>query len=180
MKTLELKTFILKNDPDKEVRHEAVQRAVKKYLGDEAVVSYGPKGNPVITGTHDKRYLSVTTTGNIMLAVCANIPVGVDGEYLPRFNDSKTDFVALADRFFTEDEADFVRSNENDPLRFVRVWVRKEAYSKLTGNGISSFQSFSVTDGERFCSKVGDIPIKKFTVKFPDSENYLFAIAGVE
>lgn len=177
---MELKTFILKNDANKDVRHESVLRAVKKYLGDNASVEYGPKGKPIITGTPDKRYISVTTTGNVMLVVCADIPIGVDGEYLPRFQDSKVDYIALAERFFTEDEADFVRNDESDPLRFARVWVRKEAYVKLTGNGISSFQTFSVTDGDRFCPKVNDVSIKKFTVKFPDSENYLFAIAGIE
>jgi phosphopantetheinyl transferase len=84
----------------------------------------------------------------------------------------------MAERFFTEEEAEYVREGDDDPLRFVKVWVRKEAYSKYTGKGLSDFSSFSVSDGEKLYSKVGGVPIKKFSPAFPGSSDYLFVIAG--
>ena len=33
-------------------------------------------------------------------------------------------------RFFTEEEAEYVRDNDGDAVAFAKVWVRKEAYSK--------------------------------------------------
>ena len=100
---------------------------------------------------------------------------------LGRFNDnSNHDYLAIAERFFTEEEAEYVRSNDSDAVAFAKVWVRKEAYSKYTGKGLADFSNFSVTDGERFNSKVNGVPVKKYNVTFPGSTDYLFALAGTE
>jgi phosphopantetheinyl transferase len=177
-----IKTFVLENNPEKEKRHAAIEKAIKDYLeNDKAEILYNNKGKPYIVGTETDKHLSVTTTGQIMLCVLSDMPIGIDGEHLERFNtENKTDYIALAERFFTEEEADYVREGDGDPLRFVRIWVRKEAYVKLTGKGLSDFLNFSVTDGERFFGRVNGIPIKKFAINFPGSNEYMFAIAGVE
>lgn len=177
-----IKTFILENYPEKEKRHAAIEKAVKDYLeNDKVEVLYTSKGKPYIKGTSTEKFLSVTTTGTIMLCVFSDMPVGIDGEHLGRFNaENKTDYTALADRFFSEEEAEYVRDGDGDPMRFVRIWVRKEAYVKLTGKGLSDFPNFSVTDGERFYAKVNGVPIKKFGINFPGSNEFLFAIAGAD
>ena len=113
-----------------------------------------------------------------MVCVFADNPVGIDGEYLPRFNDKKTDYIALAERFFTDEEADYVRDGDGDPMRFVKVWIRKEAYSKFTGKGLSDFSNFSVTDGEKLYSKISGVPVKKLTPVFPGYSDYIFVIVG--
>ena len=84
------------------------------------------------------------------------------------------------ERFFTEEEAEYVRDNDGDPVSFAKGWVRKEAYSKYTGKGLSDFANFSVSDGERLNTKVNGVTVKKFTVTFPGSNEYIFALAGSE
>lgn len=55
-------------------------------------------------------------------------PVGIDIER-PRKNAIK-----VAERFFTQAECDWIG---DDSLRFARIWTLKEAYAKLTGDGIA-------------------------------------------
>ncbi len=177
-----IKTFVLEYIKDKEKRHAAIEQAVKNHLEDQdAEVLYNEKGKPYIKGAQKDQFISVTTTGSVLICVLSDKPVGVDGEHLVRFGPTnKTDYIAIAERFFTEEEAEYVREGNGDPLRFVRVWVRKEAYVKLTGKGVSDFLNFSVSDGEKLLTRINGIPIKKFTISFPGSSEYLFAIAGVE
>lgn len=177
-----IKTFILENYPEKEKRHTAVENAIKEYLDNDNVeVLYTSKGKPYIKGTATEKFISVTTTGKIMLCVFSTMPVGIDGEHLGRFGqDNKTDYTALAERFFSENEAEYVRDGDGDPMRFVHVWIRKEAYVKLTGKGLVDFANFSVTDGERFYAKINGVPIKKFCINFLGNTEYMFAIAGAE
>ena len=160
-----------------------VQHAVKDYLGDpKAKVVYDEKGKPTVEGTEEKWHISVTTTGAVMLVALADCPIGIDGEYLPRFDapDNKIDYSALAERFFSEEEADYVRDAADSTERFVRVWTRKEAYVKCAGKTLADFPNFSVVDGEKLAPKVRGVTIKKFGINFPGSNEYLFVIAGVE
>ena len=85
---------------------------------------------------------------------------------------------SLARRFFTDEEAEYVRDGEDTGVRFAKIWIRKEAYSKYTGKGLADFSNFSVNDGERFYGKVNGGPVKRLNVSFPGSNEYLFAVAG--
>ncbi|MBQ7645817.1 MAG: 4-phosphopantetheinyl transferase family protein [Clostridia bacterium] len=173
------KTYIFENSPDKAKRHEMLTSALREHIGaDSAEIFYTPKGKPYTKGLANDIYISVTTTGEVMVCVFADSPVGIDGEYLPRFNDKKTDYLSIAERFFTDEEADYVREGDGDPQRFVKIWVRKEAFSKYTGKGLSDFSNFSVSDGDKLLNKVGGVPIKKFSPAFPGASDYLFVIAG--
>ena len=176
-----LKYYVLDNVLDREQRHAMVTQKAKEHFGNPDVeVVYGNRGKPSVKGI-DKKYVSVTTTGAVMVVVFSDKPVGIDGEYLGRFNDNANhDYLAIAERFFTEEEAEYVRANDSDAVAFAKVWVRKEAYSKYTGKGLADFSNFSVTDGERFNSKVNGVPVKKYNVTFPGSTDYLFALAGNE
>lgn len=178
-----LKCFILENAPEQEVRHEAVQKAVREYLNDPTVeVVYSEKGAPSVQGCEPPKFLSVTTTGDKMLAVLQDTPVGIDGEYLPRCEKSKSDFLLMAERFFSGEETEYVRDGASigeEKLRFLKVWTRKEAYVKCVGKTLADFPSFSVVESGKLLSRVGTVSIRKFSIAFEGSENYLFAIAGV-
>lgn len=176
-----VKTFVLDNVADQQLRHEMVNEKAREYFENpEVEVVYGSRGKPSVKGI-DKKYVSVTTTGAVMVVVFSDKPVGIDGEYMGRFvTDNHPDYLAIAERFFTDEEAEFVRDNDGDPVAFAKIWVRKEAYSKYTGKGLSDFSNFSVTDGERLLTKVNGVSVKKFTVNFSGSGDYIFAIAGNE
>ncbi len=176
-----IKAYVLDNIADREARHKLITEKAREHFGNpEVEVVYGKRGKPAVSGI-DKKYVSVTTTGAVMVVVFSDKQVGVDGEYLGRFDDKNhPDYLAIAERFFSEEEAEYVRDNDGDPIAFAKVWVRKEAYAKYTGKGLADFGNFSVTDGERFSSKVNGVPVKKFNVTFAGSSDYIFAIAGQE
>lgn len=178
-----IKTFIFENINDKEKRHAQVQSALREYTGiDSAEVLYTSRGKPYIKGLPEEMFISVTTADEVMVVVFSSKPVGIDGEHMARFeNDTrakKPDYIALAERFFSADEVEYVRDGDVESEHFAQVWVRKEAYVKYTGKGLSDFSNFSVTDGIKFYNKVNGVTIKKLNVVFPGSNEYLFMIAG--
>lgn len=178
-----IKTFIFENISDKEKRHAQVQSALREYTGiDSAEVLYTSRGKPYIKGLPEEMFISVTTADEVMVVVFSSKPVGIDGEHMARFeNDTrakKPDYIALAERFFSADEVEYVRDGDVESEHFAQVWVRKEAYVKYTGKGLSDFSNFSVTDGIKFYNKVNGVTIKKLNVVFPGSNEYLFMIAG--
>lgn len=178
-----LKCIILQNNPDMEVRHAAVQDAVRKYLAsDEVTVVYAENGKPSIEGFDGKKYISVTTTGDKMIVAINDSPIGIDGEYLPRYAERKTDYSMLAERFLSGEESEYVRAGStvvDERERFLKIWTRKEAYVKCAGKTLADFPSFSVVEGDKFLPKLGSVTIRKFSIAFEGSEDYLFAIAGV-
>lgn len=181
-----LKVFVLENSTTKKKRQSDIQNSVREYLGNpKAKVVYDDEtGRATVENTEKKVHIAITCANKVMLVVLFDKPVGIDGEYLPRAlaPDNKVDYTMLAERFFSDEEAEFMHDSERDAEaeNFIRIWVRKEAYVKAAGKTIAEFPKFSVVEGSRFLSKVNGISIKKFAIKFPECEDYLFAIAGVE
>jgi len=170
-------TLILQNDPKRETRHQILLDAIRTHFNNDQIqIEYTRKGKPEVKGIN--KFISVTTVEDKMVCVISDGKVGVDGERLTRFTaENKTDYPAIAERFFTDEEADYVRDGEDTGVRFAKIWVRKEAYCKYTGKGLADFSNFSVNDGERFYPKVNGVAIKRFNVSALGNE-YVFAIAG--
>lgn len=178
-----MKTFVFENQNDKEKRDSQLLAALREYTGvDSAQILYTSRGKPYIKGLPEEKFMSITTADEVMVCVFSDKPVGVDGERINRVvndsKDKKTDYVALAEKFFSEDEVEFVRDGDSESERFVKVWVRKEAYAKQSGKGMADFANFSVSDGLKLLNKVGGVPIKKLNVCFPGANEYLFVVAG--
>jgi 4'-phosphopantetheinyl transferase len=91
-----------------------------------------PHGKPVIDGSRVQ--LNLSHAGDTVLVGVAASPVGVDIESEMRDRDS----LALSRRFYLPPEAEWV--SEAGPTehhrRFLRLWVRKEAVLKGTGEGL--------------------------------------------
>jgi phosphopantetheine--protein transferase-like protein len=177
---MSIKTYVFEYHTDKNERLELITSALQEFTGNEqATVSFNGKGKAVIKGC--KAHLSVACSGEVMVVVVSNKQIGIDGEYMPRIHQKKVDYYNLAERFFSEDEAEYVRGGDDTATRFVKVWVRKEAYVKYTGKGLTDFPNFSVVnDSGHFESEVGGVNIKRFNPSFPMSEDYIFAIATNE
>ena len=135
-------TLVLKNSKNRDERHATLLEAVRKQLDNPNVaIKYSNKGKPLLVGSN--KHISVTTTGDVMVCAIADTNIGIDGENLARFTEQEQhDYVAIAERFFTEEEADYVRDGENDGTRFIKVSIRKEAFCKFTGNGLVDFANF--------------------------------------
>lgn len=173
-----LTTLILENDPNRDARHATLLNAVREHFNNPDIeIEYSRKGKPELKGVN--RYISVTTVEDKMIAVLSEGRIGIDGEHISRFTgETRTDFPAIAERFFTDEEADYVRDGEDTGVRFAKIWIRKEAYAKYTGKGLTDFANFSVNDGERFYGKINGVPIKLIKINFPGSNEFLFAVAG--
>lgn len=89
-------------------------------------IEYAGNGKPVYSGL--EIHFNLSHAGTCVVCAVSDRPVGIDIER-PRKNAIK-----VAERFFTQEECDWIG---DDSLRFARIWTLKEAYAKLTGDGIA-------------------------------------------
>lgn len=89
-----------------------------------------PRGKPYFEGVKDIHF-SVSHSGKVWACAIDSEPVGFDIEILKK----KRPYVHIANRFYTEEERDYVLEGGHDA--FLKIWVRKEAYLKYKGIGLS-------------------------------------------
>lgn len=107
--------------------------ALKKegYKGEKLPdYNYYAKGKPYILGIESLKF-NISHSENIITCVISRREVGVDIE-----RDREMTKATIA-RVFTENERKTI-VNESD---YIRLWTMKEAYAKLTGEGISDILS---------------------------------------
>ena len=136
----------LKREEDKRLCIAAdmlLRQSLFEYAGikkQELMLSFSENGKPYI---EDGRvHFSVSHSGDIAV-VCINEknPVGIDIEKITQINSR------VAKRIFSDAEISFVFSSAEIPSglitdrqvleRFFRVWTYKEAFVKMTGEGIT-------------------------------------------
>jgi 4'-phosphopantetheinyl transferase len=91
-----------------------------------------PHGKPVLAGS--RVHINLSHTGDTVMIAVASAPVGADVEPGPSGRDARK----LSGRFYSPAEAEWVREAAPDQAgrRFLRLWVRKEAILKATGEGL--------------------------------------------
>ena len=94
-------------------------------------------GKPYFTGRPDIHFSLSHTKGAVMCAISGS-EVGCDIERIDR----RMKLESVASRILTDEELDRCRTSYDptdgsiDPKEFFRIWTRKEAYSKYTGQGL--------------------------------------------
>ena len=88
------------------------------------------RGKPHFADTEP--YFSLSHSHGVIFVAVSDAPIGADVELI----DEKKRSVRLAERFFSDNEKD---------EDFFTVWTRKEAYVKMTGEGICSLRSLDTT-----------------------------------
>ena len=83
-------------------------------------------------------FIGVTHTEDFILVAVEDFDFGIDCESLNRIVPNKE---KIADRYFTENERAYI--NE-DNTRFLEIWVKKEAYTKYTGEGLSGMKNVDI------------------------------------
>lgn len=79
--------------------------------------------------------------GRVVLAFGLGRQVGVDVEQIRR----NLDIMSIAERYFTAEETEIIKSAEDAHQMFFHHWARKEAYVKAAGSGLfRELSSFSV------------------------------------
>lgn len=122
-----------------------IEKMKKQSIGAELLLNYALKKelaakSPVIweTDENGKLYIpgcpiNVNLSHSGAYAVCAvsDKAVGVDIQKADKAN------MALAKRFFTDEECEFIRSSHNPNEAFYNIWVKKESLIKAVGKGLA-------------------------------------------
>lgn len=108
---------------------------VLQLLGDplELVLDYGKKGKPYLR--EYPFYFNLSHSGEYVVCAVSDQEIGADIQQCVSVNVQR-----LAGRFFSAEECRALASCETEEeMRqfFFRLWVRKEAYGKLIGEGIA-------------------------------------------
>ena len=93
-------------------------------------IEYTEKGKPVYSNSDI--HFNLSHAGDYVVCAVSDRAVGIDIERI------RKNAIKVAERFFTQEECDWIA---DDNLRFCRVWTLKEAYAKLTGEGIAGVVS---------------------------------------
>lgn len=114
---------------------------------DDVTCRYGAHGKPYLE-RYPEIFISLSHSGTYALCAVADREIGAD---IQRWEETcRADRVA--ERFFAQAERNWYRAGETErerKERFCRLWAAREAYMKLTGEGLSrEMKSFSV-DPER-------------------------------
>lgn len=116
----------------------------------------------------DAPYFSISHSGSFAVLAVSEKPVGVDIQ--------KAVFIRknVLRRSFTKEEQDMIGE---DPVRFLRLWTRKEAAVKLTGDGLSvPFSSFSVIPEDQKVTVSG----KDFYIHTEEWKKAILSVAFLE
>lgn len=123
---------------------------------------------------HGKPYMdnapcfSISHSGDLAVLAVSEYPIGVDVQKAVPFSKN------LLRRSFTEEEQDYIGE---DPVRFLRLWTRKEAAIKLTGDGLSvPLQSFSVFPEGKKVTVSG----KEFFIQTEEWEKAVFSVTSLQ
>ena len=101
-------------------------RMLMMYNGRNETLRYDENGRPCF----DRAFVSISHSGSLWACALSDAPCGVD---IQRKQDVRFD--KLASRYFTESEAARVSKEGRDA--FFEIWTAKEAYAKLTGEGLA-------------------------------------------
>ncbi|MEA4988062.1 MAG: 4'-phosphopantetheinyl transferase superfamily protein [Anaerovorax sp.] len=167
--------YYTKNIPERESR-DLLYQALKKYgmqtgikdlYEKEIIIREGLHGKPYISQPYiDKINFSVSHSKSYWVCLIDRGTVGIDIE--DKYRDlSNERILRLAKRFFAKQEYAFVREFGNEA--FYQVWVRKEAFIKCKGTGISeNLKSFSVIDEEgEFQQQIEGLWMNALTLPIP-------------
>ena len=122
--------------------------AAKRALGEDiGEIARSERGKPYLANRKDL-FLSVSHSGNYFVCAFAPCEIGVDLQEIKHARGETPEsapprFKKMAARFFHPSEAAYLESDTY--LRFFRIWTAKEAYVKLTGQGIDNdFSNISI------------------------------------
>ena len=132
------KIAILKHDKDKNRSLGAgiaLDHALETYGLKEKSVEYefGEWGKPYLK-YHPNIHFSLSHSGDYAICSIGDRAMGNDIELI------KPGHLKVADRFFAQEELDWMRSKPDEEeitQRMFRIWTMKESFLKATGKGIS-------------------------------------------
>ncbi len=132
-----------------------------------------PEGKPYLKDHHERLQFNISHSGDLLLIALhfGKSPIGIDVEEI----DLRFEYFDLANQFFTETEKESLDCHTADE-QFYRIWTRKEALMKATGQGLSD--EFFCIDMSRNTDQI-TLPNDQmyFISTFSPAEDYLASIA---
>ncbi len=100
-------------------------------------IAFSERGKPYFTegGYH----FNISHSKGLALCALSDAPVGVDIEPIKREFAEKEE--GIARRFFTEEERRLLATSPDKGEAFTKIWVRKEAFVKRSGEGAAALSS---------------------------------------
>ncbi|MBQ9079947.1 MAG: 4'-phosphopantetheinyl transferase superfamily protein [Clostridia bacterium] len=96
-----------------------------------AAVKRAEHGKPYLVD-YPNIHFSLSHSGEMVMCAVADAPIGCDIQRIQGAH------ISVAKRFFTSDEQKHIYMSDDAQTEFVRIWVLKESYVKLTGDGIAA------------------------------------------
>ncbi len=103
--------------------------------------------------------ISISHSGDFVLVGVSDSEIGVDMELIKPYNKR------LITRFFSKDEQEFIKSDTD----FFLIWTVKEAFLKLTGEGLKGMTKLNVV-------KDNALHIEGYSIINQINDNYIFSI----
>ncbi len=117
-----------------------LRHAVAQLTGKISNVKWDTDENGKLYLTeHNGIYVNLSHSGDYAVCAVSDVPVGVDIQHC-RECDMK-----MANRFFTAEEAEFIKNSADRNDVFFEIWTKKESFVKAVGKGLAiPLNSFSV------------------------------------
>ena len=122
---------------------------------EKAVVLTEEKGKPYIEGV--PVHFSISHTENMWMCMVGPAPCGIDLQLT-----KECDYEKIAERYFNSEEKDYVRLWGLDG--FFRIWTRREAYGKYTGEGFYGRMPLFVNSDGELKEYTGDAYLKEIYI----------------
>lgn len=111
---------------------------------DSLGIARGEKGKPYFPN-NPRLHFSVSHSGKLFACAFASFPIGLDIQENKKRADESERCIKIARRFFHPDEVDALERSAVSA--FYKIWTAKEAYVKMTGQGIDGeFGDFCIFD----------------------------------
>ncbi len=142
-----------------------LEKALKSFpsYGGDGVFNKTSKGKPFFQN-YESLHFSLSHSGNIALCAVSDKKIGADIQLMGDFSDG------ICKKYFFKNETDYVLSAsslDEKTERFFRIWTLKEAFSKMTGDGLSGFKKFSIRPGNEVIAEGENLPeafFKEFSI----------------
>lgn len=137
-----------------------IQVGVREWIGEESGLqnamplslsyTYGENGKPYLVGIPNLHF-SLSHSGSYVVVAFSEREVGIDIQHHRPMKEK------IAERFFSEEDNALLRQLEaaGDGEGFYRIWAIKEAYMKLTGEGLRQGLHTTMLEKDRIIRKNG-------------------------
>lgn len=149
-----------------------LDKALQKYGLCEKDMQYSINeyGKPYFINAEELHF-SISHSGDYAMVVMSDKEIGCDIQQIKDVN------LRIADRFFTADEHEYVKSTED----FFKIWTYKESFIKTVGKGLAiplnSFTIKGLETDKPYCEYEGKIYRFK---EFDNINEYCIAVCEAE